>query len=216
MTREALPVVEPPFSVDDSDVATSQSTVVGVVLAAGRSSRYGEANKLLVEWKGTPLVSHATETVSRSAVDATVVVVGEERERVQAAVADSDAAVVYNDAYSAGQSTSVCRGLEVAREFDADAVVFTLGDMPTVDVESLDLLVAAYRADVGDALAAACSGVRGNPVLFGCRHFEALAEVTGDIGGREIFRADDSAALVETGDPGVLVDVDYPSDIESL
>ena len=216
MTSEELPVVEPPFSGDENNGTNSQPTVVGVILAAGSSSRYGETNKLLVEWEDTALVSHATETVSQSAVDATVVVGGEDCKRVQTAVADSDAIVVCNDAYSAGQSTSVRCGLRAARELNADAVIFALGDMPAIAVESIDVLVAAYRSDVGDALAAACDGIRGNPVLFGCRHFEALANITGDIGGRAVFRADDSAVLVETGDSGVLVDVDHPRDVEFL
>lgn len=216
MTSDKLPLIEPPFGGGDSDMAGSQSTVVGVVLAAGSSSRFGEANKLLAEWKDTPLVSHATDTLSQSAVDAVVVVVGDDAERVQAAISGTEHTVVHNDSYLAGQSTSVQHGLNAARNHGADAVVFALGDMPTVAVKTINVLIAAYRADVGDALAAACGGVRGNPVVFSCRHFEALADIRGDIGGREIFRTDNSAALVETGDPGVLIDVDHPSDLEEL
>jgi len=77
--------------------------------------------------------------------------------------------------------------------------------MPAVEAESLDRLVATYRAGVGDALAAAYDGIRENPVLFGRRHFETLADVTSDTGGREVLLTADGAALIETGDRGVLV-----------
>ena len=216
MTSEGFPVVEPPFGESDSSVTGEQSTIVGVVLAAGTGSRFGEENKLLAQWADATLVSHAVETLVQSAVDHVVVVVGDDAKRVRTAISDFEVTVVHNDEYAAGQATSVRRGITAARNYRADVVVFALGDMPTVKAESLDMLVDAYRAGVSDALAAACDGARGNPVLFGHRHFETLADVTGDTGGREILLADDRAALVETGDRGVLVDVDRPDDIETL
>jgi molybdenum cofactor cytidylyltransferase len=206
-----LPVVEPPFDEGDGD-----GTVVGVLLAAGESTRFGEANKLLAEWDGAPLVAHTARTLCRSTVDAVVVVVGHEADRVRAAVADHDVTVVDNPDYEAGQATSVRRGVTAARDRGADAVLFALGDMPTVRAVTVDRLVAAFRAGAGSALAAAYEGTRGNPVLFGARHFDALADVTGDAGGRDILLTADDAALVETGDPGVLLDIDRPADLDDL
>ncbi|PHQ46098.1 molybdopterin-guanine dinucleotide biosynthesis protein A [Halorubrum sp. C3] len=124
--------------------------------------------------------------------------------------------VVHNDAYEAGQATTVRRGVAAIRDRDGAAALIALGDMPFVSVESVDRLVAAYRAGVGDALAAGFGGVRGNPVLFDERHFDALSDVAGDTGGREILLTDDRSALVETGDEGVLADVDRDEDLETL
>jgi len=216
MTADEFRVVEPPFGKHDANRANDQPTVVGVVLAAGTSSRFGETNKLLAEWADAPLVSHAVDTLMQSVVDEVVVVVGDDAERVRAAISDFEVTVVHNDGYAAGQATSVCRGITAARNHRADAVVFALGDRPTVHADSINALVDAYRAGVGDALAAACDGDRGNPVLFNQQHFEALADTTGDTGGREILLAADGAALVETGDHGVLVDVDSPDDMATL
>jgi len=216
MTGKELPVVEPPFEEHGVGVTGDQPTVVGVVLAAGTSSRFGEPNKLLAEWADAPLVSHAVDTLVQSVVDTVVVVVGDDAERVRTAISDFEVTVVHNDRYAAGQATSVRQGITAARTHGADAVVFALGDMPTVEAESLDKLVGAYRAGVGEALAAACDGARGNPVLFGRRQFEALADTTGDSGGRKILLNTDQAALVETGDRGVLLDVDSPDDLTSL
>ncbi len=216
MTATEFPLVEPPFEGPDNVAAGDQPTIVAVVLAAGTSSRFGEPNKLLAEWANAPLVSHAVDTLVQSTVDEVVVIVGNDADRVKRAIREFEVTVVQNHTYATGQATSVRRGIAAARNHEADAVVFALGDMPTVESESLDLLVAAYRAGVGDALAAACGGDRGNPVLFGRLHFEALADVTGDSGGREVLFDADNAALVETDDRGVLVDVDAPDDMAML
>jgi len=209
--RESLAVVDPE-SVTDQDPVESAS-VHGVVLAAGTSSRYGERNKLLEPFDGEPLVGHAVRTVRASSVDGVTVVVGHDADRVADAVADLGVDVRRNDAFEAGQSTSVATGVDAARAADADAVLVALGDMPDVAVETIDVLVETYRRGAADALAAACEGRRGNPVLFDGRFFDALATLDGDVGGRRILRTDPDAVAVETGDPGVLRDVDEPGDL---
>lgn len=188
-------------------------TVAGVLLAAGESSRFDGRNKLLVELQGDPLVTRAARSLDAADVELrpAVAVVGHESERVREALAGTDLDVVENPDHRAGQATSVRTG--VGAVDDADAVVFALGDMPAVRPGTVEDLIAAYRAGVGEALAAAYGGERGNPVLFGRTHFDALADVRGDAGGREILLGSDDAALVETGDPGVLADVDSPGDL---
>jgi molybdenum cofactor cytidylyltransferase len=200
----SLPVATPPFD------AADQPPVAGVLLAAGTSDRYGDDNKLLATHDGDPLVRHAARTLRDAPVDPVVVVVGHEADRVRAALAGFDPDVAYNDDYASGQASSVRAGVAAVRDRTA-AVVVALGDMPFVTPTSVDLLVDAHAAGVGDALAAAHDGRRGNPVLFGRRFFDALGDVTGDTGGRAILL--EHGRLVETGDPGVRRDVDDPEDL---
>jgi len=196
--------------------------VAGVLLAAGTSSRFGDANKLLATVDGEALVRHAARTLLEAHLVRVVAVVGHESDRVRAALEGLDLDAVANPDYERGQATSVRAGVRaiegVGTDADAatavDAAVFALGDMPRVRPETVDLLVDAFRAGLGDPLAAAYEGCRGNPVLFGARHFEVLADVSGDTGGRRIILESDDAALVETGDPGVVQDVDTPDDLE--
>jgi len=209
--RERLEVVDPASVAAEEPVATP--TVHGVVLAAGTSSRYGESNKLLEPIDGEPLVARTVDTVRAAGVDGVTVVLGHDADRVRAAVESLGVDVRTNEAYAAGQSTSVATGVAAARERGADAVVIALGDMPFVAVETIDTLLTAYASGAGDALAAACGGHRGNPVLFDERFFDALSSVEGDTGGRELLASDPDAVAVETGDPGVLRDVDSPGDL---
>jgi len=211
-----LPVVHPPFG--DPGPERADAAVAGVLLAAGRSSRFGAANKLLADLDGEPLVRHAARRLRAArgeALSTVVAVVGHEADRVRAALSGPELRTVENPDPAAGQATSVQAGVEAIRA-EADAAVFALGDMPRVRPGSVERLVAAYRAGDGDALAAAHRGARGNPVLFDGRHFDALADVAGDVGGREILLSGTGSALVETGDPGVLIDVDTPENLDAL
>lgn len=205
-------VVAPPFET----TGRPETRVAGVLLAAGTSSRFGAANKLLAPVDGDPLVRHAARTLVAAGLDPLVAVLGHEAEGVRAALDGLGFAIVENPDYAAGQATSV-RAAVAALDPDAvDAAVFALADMPAVAPGSVRALVAAHRAGHGTALAAAHEGERGNPVLFDAAQFPALAGVEGDVGGRELLRSGEDSALVETGDPGVRRDVDTRDDLAAV
>jgi molybdenum cofactor cytidylyltransferase len=204
----------PNTDLGDSDGGDSL-TVGGVVLAAGQGTRFEGGNKLLANVDGTPIVRRAAEMLRRSAVDELLAVVGHEADRVTEALADLDVSVRHNDDYAAGQSTSVRTGVDAARDADWDAVVFMLGDMPFVRPSTVDALRTAYESGDGTIVAPAYEGQRGNPVLFGRRHYDALATVSGDRGGRRLIETNENAVLVDTDDPGVTRDVDYRADLAS-
>lgn len=209
--RETLTVIDPASVAAEEPVASP--TVHGVVLAAGTSSRYGGSNKLLELIDGEPVVTHTVEAVRAAGLDGITVILGHDAERVGAAVSGLRVNLQTNDRYAEGQSTSVATGVAAARERGADAVLIALGDMPFVSVETIETLLSVYARNAGDAVAAACGGKRGNPVLFDERFFDALSSVEGDVGGRELLYSDPGAVAVETGDPGVLHDVDSPGDL---
>lgn len=213
--------------------------ILGALLAAGTGTRFGEGNKLLADLDGEPVVARAARTLAESSIDACVAVVGHDREAVAEAL-PADVAVVANPDYDSGQSASVRRGVAVARERGADAVVFALGDLPCVRVETVDALIDAYRSEVTAArdetgtapveadaardgagtdrpgiVAPRHEGRRGNPVLFDARYFDALASVEGDAGGRALLDSE-PVAWVDVDDPGVRLDVDTDRDLRAL
>jgi molybdenum cofactor cytidylyltransferase len=216
--RDRLPVVEPE-SLSESDRPTRPAPrVAGVLLAAGTSSRYGDANKLLADVDGEPMVRQSAQVLVDAGLDPVIVVVGYDAESVRAALDGLPVDVVENEAFESGQASTLRRGVQalesVASPESVDAAVFSLGDMPYVDPASVEALVATYAAGSRSALAAGYQGHRGNPVLFDRRHFSDLVSVDGDRGGREILYRASDAAVVETGDPGVRRDVDRPDDID--
>lgn len=211
MTDDATPTVDAgAIAADPADAA-----VAGVVLAAGTSSRFGDRNKLLAPVDGDPLVRRATRTLVASVVDPVVVVLGHDAERVRRALDGLPVETRVNPDFAAGRASTLETGVRAvdAAERDVDAAVVGLGDMPWVSPNTVDALVAAHAAGVGAALAAARDGARGNPVLFHRRFFDALAGVSGDVGGRRVLLDADASALVDVDDPGVRRDVDRPRDV---
>lgn len=215
MSTDSLPVYEPEeLAIDPDRVAAEEvdAAAHAIVLAAGRSRRYGERNKLLEPIDGTPMVELVVGTAVDSLASGVTVVVGYEADRVRDALDDYDVDVRYNDEFEAGQSTSLSVGVEAAASRGADAIVVLLGDMPYVDRRSVNLVVAAQATGKWDAVAAACRGRRGNPVSFDSAYFDRLADVDGDVGGRQILLGSADAIAIETDDEGVLRDVDRPDD----
>ncbi len=200
----------------DSEIGEGKRSVsvAGLLLAAGGSSRFEGGNKLLVSVEGEPLVRQAAKSLVGAGIVPRLAVLGKGAVDVQEALEGLGFEFVHNPDYAAGQSTSVRQGVDAIST--ADAVVIALGDMPRVDPASIRSLVRAYESEQASALAAACDGRRGNPVLFDRKHFEALSDIEGDSGGRKILLESDDAALVETGDPGVLCDVDTRADLAAL
>jgi molybdenum cofactor cytidylyltransferase len=200
----------------DAPSAADGPTIVGVLLAAGTSTRFGDENKLLAALDGAPVVRHAAETLAASPVEASVAVVGHDADRVAAPLDGLPIATVRNEEYRAGQGTSVARGAAWAAERDADATVFALGDLPRVAPETYErLLDAAADAGSSAVVVPTYDGERGNPVVFGADHFPALQELDGDAGGRQLF-ADQDVTRVAVDDPGIRRDVDDPRDLDDL
>lgn len=117
--------------------------------------------------------------------------------------------------YAAGQSESVRASVDAVRRAEWDAAVFALGDMPFLDSSTVDELLRTYMRTGESFVAPAYRTTRGNPVLFGAVHFDALARVSGDRGGRRIVDEHPDAVLVDTDGPGVVRDVDYEAELES-
>lgn len=188
--------------------------VAAIVLAAGKSSRMG-SNKLMAEAGGAPLLAHVLGTLKRSAVDDIIVVTGHEAEAVKALLPEGQRSV-HNPRYAEGLSTSVAAGLRDIGQ--ADAALVCLGDMPLVDAQTINKLIAAFNPTEHRSICLPTfEGKRGNPVLWGRRHFAALSAITGDQGGRAIVEdlAEEVVDVPVTSD-GVLRDADTPEALAEI
>ncbi|MBI3113561.1 MAG: NTP transferase domain-containing protein, partial [Rhodospirillales bacterium] len=115
---------------------------------------------------------------------------------------------------SRGMGGSIGRG--VAALPPAAAAVILLGDMPEIVPATIRALIGAFAAAGKDICVPVAEERRGNPVLFGRAHFEALGSIHGDRGGKGIVAANPSRVVeVAVTDPGVLADYDTLLDGES-
>ncbi len=191
--------------------------VAGLLLAAGQSTRMGDANKLLVDVLGKPMVVHAIDAMLGSKVDPVIVVTGHQADAVRAAIGDRPVRLVYNPDYAAGLSTSLKAGLDALPE-DAAGVLVALGDMPMIRARDIDRLIAAFNPAKGRAICVpTVGGKRGNPVLFSLHYAAEMRTIEGDVGARHLIGAHrDALCEIEMDDDAALIDIDTREALAAL
>ncbi|MFA5120369.1 NTP transferase domain-containing protein [Zavarzinia sp.] len=184
-----------------------------LVLAAGRSSRMAEANKLTLDLGGKPLLLHAVDAALAAGLDPVVVVTGHDADKVAPLLAGRPVTMRHNPDYAEGLSSSLRTGVS-ALGAEIDGAFVMLGDMPRVTAEHLARLAAAFAPDEGRAIAVPTVGGRwGNPLLWARRFFPAMAALDGDRGARLLAAANpDWTVEVAMADDGVLIDLDTRAD----
>ena len=120
--------------------------MAAIILAAGKSTRMGEAKQLL-RLGGSTVLGQTIENVRRSAVDEIVLVLGSSAEAIRHQLPASlleGLKVVINPAYEQGMASSLRAGLS-ALDPQMAAALIVLADQPFVRPETLDQLAGHYR-----------------------------------------------------------------------
>jgi molybdenum cofactor cytidylyltransferase len=196
---------------------TEAAPVAGIVLAAGRSTRMGAANKLLQSVRGKPMVRHAVEAQLSSKAEPVIVVTGHEHRDVEAALAGLDIRLVHNPDFAGGLAGSVKAGLAALPE-GTPGVVVSLGDMPNVSAQVIDRLAQIFaESPEAHAVVPTLFGQRGNPVLLGRALFPAVARLSGDQGARRLLdEAGEAVVEAPFDDPAIALDIDTPEALKGL
>ncbi|HLH13048.1 MAG TPA: nucleotidyltransferase family protein [Methylovirgula sp.] len=190
------------------------SRIAAVILAAGRSTRFGEEPKVTAELDGKPLVRHVAEAALASQARPVLVVVGHAAERTCAALAGLDVEIVHSADFTKGLAHSLRAGFAGLSQ-DVDGAIVLLADMPRISPRVIDRLIEAFaNAGAPRAAVPVYGGRRGNPVLLGSRLFGALGALEGDCGAREILGADVVECAIE--DEAVTSDIDTQDDLLRL
>ncbi|MEO1222198.1 MAG: nucleotidyltransferase family protein [Pseudomonadota bacterium] len=183
-------------------------TTVGVLLAAGQSRRFGAEDKLLTEFNGRPLVTHAGRTLAKAGCDYALAVTS--NPAVTHALPGLRAVEI-----SPGQpqSTSLRAGVEAAIDLGAGRLLVVLGDMPLVTTQTLNDVL-ARAAEHG--LSATTDGSRRMPpISFERTRFPELLRLSGDRGARHILHQIPQHACVLVSKEE-LRDIDTPEDVKAM
>jgi molybdenum cofactor cytidylyltransferase len=196
---------------------TGRSNIAAIVLAAGRSTRMGAANKLLADVGGRPMVRRVVEAALASAAEPVLVVTGHQESEVRAALAGLEVTFVRNLDYTKGLSSSLKAGIGAVPEAAGGAGVL-LGDMPQITAAHLGRLIAAFAEDGGNSIIVPThAGKRGNPVLWPRAYFAEMLQLEGDAGARRLLAAHASRVReVDVGTDAIFADVDTPEALAEL
>lgn len=191
-------------------MADRSGPVAGLLLAAGRSTRFG-ANKLLLPFDGEPLVRRAARAALAAGLDPLVVVVGHQAPLVEEALLGLPCLLVRNPDPARGQGSSLRLGLD-ALPARSGASVVLLADMPRVTASLLAALVEGYRRSGAPLVLADYGGTLAPPVLYERALFAELTDPSDAPGKQVVARHRDRAHRVPFP-PEALLDLDLPADL---
>ncbi|RZI85328.1 MAG: nucleotidyltransferase family protein [Rubrivivax sp.] len=187
-------------------------SVAGLILAAGRSSRYGSDKRRARLPSGLSLLETVLGTY-RQVFDALMVVLPPDDAFGEGLCARHGAVVAVNRDVDQGMGRSLAVGVEAALAAwpNTTGIVVGLADMPLVSAEAVRAVKAQLMTS-GQPVVPIFEGRLGQPRGLPRRLFPRLLGLTGDEGARGLVDWEQAIQLAVSC-PGVLIDVDRPADL---
>lgn len=192
--------------------------VVAVIMAAGSSRRFGEQDKRRALLAGGETLLNASFARATEAFTHCRVVLRDTETPAHLGLAEH-ASVIGVAHADRGLGTSLAEAFATLAGdpslADVQAAAILLGDMPAIRADTLRRV--QHMADTAHIIRPRHAGRPGHPVLFGRDFWPALTHLDGDSGARRlIHQHSERCRTIDVDDPGILLDVDTPSDLQYL
>jgi molybdenum cofactor cytidylyltransferase len=192
------------------------ANIGAVILAAGRSSRFGRP-KQLVRFEGQTLLERAITAAIEGGCRPVVVVIGSDAAEIATDLASKSVSVVENRDSTAGIGTSIRAGVRhlsyVAPE--SNAVVLMVCDQPFVRAATVIDLITRWTKTGKSIVASSYSNTLGVPALFDSSCFGELFQLAGDRGAKPIIFADPERVAAVSFPEGAC-DIDTVADYDAI
>jgi molybdenum cofactor cytidylyltransferase len=186
------------------------SSIAGLILAAGESSRMGR-DKALLPYGDRTFLETIVATLRQAGVLRIAVVLGHHAEEIRRAVDLGDAGIVINPDYRLGQTSSLQAGLRSLDIPAVEAILLCLVDHPAVSADSVQVMIQTFRESGAPVIVPSFEKRRGHPVLMSRCLFQELLALDSSRGANTVIhRYDQAARTVEVPDGGILIDIDDP------
>ena len=189
--------------------------VAAIILAAGSAKRMGE-DKLKLSYGKHTILEQTLENVNKADFDEIVLVIkpgSDWADRLN----ESNYTLVENHEHISGLSTSLKAGLRAVSS-SIQGSMFILGDQPGITSSLYSKLIYAYRSNLKYITAPIYDEKRGNPTIFDRRTWPILLQLSGDQGGKSLFKQFKKNQLdyIETNEKAIIEDIDTPGDYSKL
>lgn len=185
--------------------------IVGILLAAGQSTRFGSHKLLHLLPDGRPMAVAALRNLAQG-VDEVIAVVRPNDTELIALLSREGAHVIPCPNADQGMGASLACGVSTTPQ--AEGWLIALADMPFVPGDVVRALTAQLKAGAA-IVAPAYQGQRGHPVGFSCDFFPALSALTEDQGARRILEQNaKQLSLIPVSTPSILRDIDTFDDLD--
>ena len=191
----------------------SVSTLYAVVLAAGSASRFGSTKQLAV-LDGQTLAGRAMRRAEAVCGERSLLVVGNDWQRVADACSPLRGFMVMNPLFASGMSSSLTAGIRAISDVAAGALLL-LADQPLVSGTHLASLARTWQESPESICVSEYAGTTGPPVIFPASLFPQLTALQGDRGAREVIDGSCHRTIRIRHEPAA-VDIDSPSDLAGI
>jgi molybdenum cofactor cytidylyltransferase len=189
--------------------------MIGILLAAGFSRRFGPANKLLQTLPdGSPIAIAAAKRLIE-AIPLSIAVVRPENKALAFLLQDAGLKVFFCNEQDTEMADSLSAAIKFSASFSesSDGFVIALADMPYIDPQTT-LVIASKLSEGATIVVPTFQGKRGHPVGFSAKFRGELESLHGDEGARSILkRYPEEIIFLECDDSGILADIDTPADL---
>jgi len=194
--------------------------ISGIVLAAGASTRMGQAKAALpLGQMGETVLSRVVRTLFEGGVPELVVIAGAHIDAVRVAMPrdESRARVIEHAGWQRGQLSSLVAGLDAIDSPLVEAALVTLVDVPLVHSSTVAAVIEAWRRTRAPIVRPAEGERHGHPVIFDRSVFADLRSADPNTGAKAVFVLHrDRIVNVEVNDAGAFEDIDTPEDYERI
>jgi len=191
---------------------------VGVILAAGESSRMGR-DKALLDWRGQSFLEATLELLAPH-TQLSIVVAGKNAAALKPIVYAKAGFLTVNPQPELGQFSSLRVGLQEVLNRGRDAAVVALVDRPPCESATLERLLDEFaEAHLKGqwAVVPEYAGKHGHPFVVGREMMEAFLRAPATSSAREVEHSLPQRILyLPVTDPLVAVNVDTPEDYARL
>lgn len=193
------------------------TNIVIVLLAAGKSSRFGKPKQLL-KWKESNLLQYAIDIAKDSIATHVKLVLGANYDLILQSINVDSVEVIRNVSWKKGLGSSVAFGVKsMVRNYpEADGVLVMLADQPLINSEYLNKIIASFNSNRKQIITSTYDNKKqGVPALFDSCYFKELIELNDDEGAKHLIKR--HSAHVKTVKHDIEnLDIDTFEDYESL
>ena len=189
--------------------------MIGILLAAGFSRRFGATDKLLQPLPDGRLIAMAAAENLIQAIPFCIAVVRAENKVLAQLLADKGFKLVFCDESKPEMADSLATAIRfsISVAEAADSFVIALADMPYIKAETICAVAAQLNAGASIVIPT-YQGQRGHPVGFSAKFRHELESLHGDEGARSIIKSHaNEVTLLACYDAGILADIDTPADL---
>ena len=165
-----------------------------IIVAAGSSSRLGQAKQLL-EYEDETLLNCTIRNASEVSNDV-IVVLGARFQEISQTISNKNVQIIFNENWEWGMASSVITGL--GTRLNSEKVIVSICDQPYLTSTIFENLISAEKLTNKPIITSNYGHQIGVPILFNQFIYKDLLALKGDKGARSILpKYKDSIATID-------------------